>query len=335
MRIDELAVRMAEDGWVPRAGGTDLMSRRPAGPMRDLAGLTELSGVTWRDDGGVRLGALTTIASVAGDPRLRASHPALAMTAGGLATPQIRAVGTLGGNLLQRNRCWYFRNPAFSCHQTGGGSCPARTGRHLYSTVIDAGPCVAPHPSSLAMALLAYDASVEVHPRGEIPISELYGDGSDPTRDHLLGSGEVLVSVLLPPPRRGERAAYHRAIGRFEAEWPLVEAVACLVLDEPDTGTADVAGTTGTAGTIDGDPSERVIVAATVAVGGVARTPLRLPLVEAALVGERPTPETLATAAALATARRDPLPETGYKVPLLHGTVLEVLERATGVADTS
>ncbi|WP_433236781.1 FAD binding domain-containing protein [Streptosporangium sp. CA-135522] len=287
-----------------RAGGTDLMTRRAAGPYVDLHGLPGMSGLTWRPDGSARIGALTTVAELAGDARLRAAHPSLALTAAALATPQIRAVATVGGNLLQRNRCWYYRNPSFSCHQDGGDSCPARAGLTLYSAVIETGPCVAPHPSSLAMALLGCQASVEVHGRSPLPVGELYGDGSDPTRDHLLGPGEILVGIDLPPPVPGERAAYHRATGRSEAEWPLVEAVARLVSENGG------------------------ITFARVAVGGVARTPLRLPEVEEALLAGEP----LDRAAALAAARCAPAAGNGYKVTLLTGTVLEVLERAAEVA---
>jgi xanthine dehydrogenase YagS FAD-binding subunit len=287
-----------------RAGGTDLMARRPAGPYVDLRDLPGLSGITWQPDGSARIGALTTVAELAGDERLSAAHPSLALTAGALATPQIRAVATVGGNLLQRNRCSYYRNPSFSCHQSGGDSCPARAGLTLYSAVIDTGPCVAPHPSSLAMALLGCDASVEVHGRAPFGVGELYGDGSDPTRDHLLGPGEILVAIDLPPPVPGERAAYHRAIARSEAEWPLVEAAARLVV------------------------SGGRITFATVAVGGVARVPLRLPEVEEALLAG----ETLDHAAARAATRCAPAAQNGYKVALLTGTVLEVLERAFGAA---
>lgn len=289
-----------------RAGGTDLMGRRAAGPHVDLRGLPDLSGLTWQPDGSVRIGALTTVARVARDARLGAAHPCLTLTAAGLATPQIREVATVGGNLLQRNRCAYFRNPAFSCHQDGGDHCPARAGLAPNAAILDTGPCVAPHPSSLAVALLACDASVEVHGRDAFPIADLYGDGSDPSRDHLLSPGEILLSVVLPPPVPGERAAYHRAIGRSEAEWPLVEAAARLVMDD---GRITFAG---------------------VAVGGVARVPVRLPEVEEALLAGEP----LDRAAGLATARCAPAARDSYKLALLAGTVLEVLERATGTGET-
>ncbi len=313
--FDEVTRTLRDSGGELRAGGTDVTARqlsgRAAGPFVDLHLVPAMPrGIQWSADGSARIGALTTIAEIAADPQLRSSYPALTMTAGALATPQIREAGTLGGNLLQRNRCWYYRNSHFSCFQTGGDGCPAREGMNLYSAVIDQGPCVAPHPSSIAMALLAYDAQVDVHDRGRVAVSELYGDGSDPTRDHLLGLGEVLLAVDLPVPADGERAAYHRAISRHEAEWPLVEAVARVVLD----GSA--------------------ISMAAVAVGGVAHTPLRLTEVEVALTGLRTSTHSdssaaLSAAAETALTRCQPLTQTGYKVGLLRDTVLEVLERAT------
>jgi xanthine dehydrogenase YagS FAD-binding subunit len=309
--VEEVITAVAAAGGELRAGGVDVMVRRglgrSAGPFVDLRGVTGLRGVSWRPDGSARIGAMTTIAEIAADERLVAAYPALTLTAGALATPEIRAAATLGGNLLQRNHCWYYRNPGFSCHQTGGTTCPARSGAHLYAAVIDQGPCVAPHPSSMAVALLGYDATVEIHGSGTVAVRDLYGDGSDPTRDHLLQSGEVLGSVALPVPVSGERVAHHRAGGRSEAEWPLVEAIARLVV------------------------ADEAIVSVAVAVGGVARTPLRLTEVEAALVSRPPSREIIETAAAHATSRCAPLRQTGYKVGLLRDVTVEVLERAAGL----
>lgn len=305
--LDRLADASRRPGAELRAGGTDVMARhrtgRSTGPYVDLHLADVLRGVTWRPDGSAWIGAMTTVLEIAADPRLRSAYPALTASAGALATPQIRAAATLGGNLLQRNRCWYYRNPAASCFQTGGTGCPARGGVHLRSVVIDTSPCVAPHAYSMAMALLVYDAEAEVHGRNARPVAALYGDGSDPSRDHLLRDGELLTGVGLAAPRQREHAAYHRAISRFEAEWPLVEAVAAVTMDGPVVGTAAVA------------------------VGGVARTPLRLPEVEAMLVGRPVSRAELETAADAATVFCSPLPDTGYKVALLRGTVLDVLEK--------
>ncbi|MFD6952709.1 oxidoreductase [Nocardiopsis sp. TSRI0078] len=314
--LDGALSRLDGTGALARAGGTDLTACLAAGvlapaPVVDLSGLDELRGVEWRPDGSARVGALTSVGELHTDPGLAGAYPALARTARELATPQVRTTATLGGNLLQRNRCWYLRNPAFDCFQTGGDSCPARGGDHLYGVVVDQGPCVAPHPSSLAVALLAHDATVLVADgrRTEMAVADLY-DAADPTRDHVLEPGRVLVSVALPAPVPGERAAYRRATGRSRAEWPLVEAVARLA--PADGGSGPVSS-------------------AAVAVGGVARTPLRLPEVEAALVGARPgsplgtgVEEALEGLAGLCS----PLPATGYKVDLLRATVRDVLERA-------
>ena len=306
--VDEAVEALTTHGGELRAGGTDVLARRGRawGPFIDLLGVPALHGVTWRPDGAGRLGAMTTIAEISGDERLRTGYPALALAAAELATPQVRATATVGGNLLQRNRCWYYRNPHFACFQTGGDTCPARTGLNLYSAVIDQGPCVAPHPSSLATVLLAYDATVDVNTRGTLALRDLYGDGSDPTRDHTLADGEVLLAVDLPAPATGERAAYQRVAARSDADWPLVEAVARLVLSGP------------------------TIASAVVVAGGVARTPVRLSEVEAALVGQPATAETFRAASAHATARCAPLSQTAYKMGLLRDTTLDVLERAAG-----
>lgn len=308
-----LSAAVLARGGELRAGGTDTTARHRGGispgPFTDLGGADELRGLTPLPGGGLRIGALTTLAELATDPRVISGWPGLAVSAGSAATPQIRAAGTLGGNLLQRNRCWYYRNPHFSCLQKGGSGCPARDGDHHFGVVSGNGPCVAPHPSTLAMALLTYDAEAEVHGEPPRAVAGLYGDGDRLHHaDHLLAPDRVLTAVRLPPALPGERAACHRATSRAHAEWPLVEATARLVLD----------GAT--------------VTYAAVAAGGVARVPLRLPEVEDALTGREATPEVLAAAAATVLARCRPLPRTGYKAALFRNTVLEVLERAAAPA---
>ena len=291
-----------------RAGGTDLQQRLRSGvspgPPVDLKRLAGLDRVEWDEHGGARIGALVPIATLAGDPRLAAAYPGLAQSAGALATPQIRAAGSLGGNLLQRNRCWYYRHPAISCLKKGGQDCPARTGNHLFGVCFDLGPCVAPHPSTLGMALLAYAAQIEVASSGSRPVAALYGDGSDGRHDHQLGEHEILAAVLMPEPLEGERSAYVRVISRALAEWPLVEAVVRLAVTD---GTIEFAR---------------------VAVGGVAPIPLRLQRVEEALAGRPASPEVVEQAASLAAERASPLPMTRYKADLLPRTVRETLDRA-------
>jgi xanthine dehydrogenase YagS FAD-binding subunit len=257
----------------------------------------------WATDGGVRIGAATTVGAIAADPRIAAAYPGLGAAAGGLATPQIRRVATLGGNLAQRSRCWYYRNPHIPCFKKGAAVCPARAGNHLYGVVFDLGPCVAPHPSTLAAALLAYEARVNTNHRVGISLETLCGDGSDPTADHALSDGEIILSVELPAPLPGERGLYKRCIGRALAEWPLVEVVARLVIS---TGS---------------------IAHLRLAAGGVAPVPIRLTRAEAVAQGAPACAQTIANCAAAAIANAKPLASTGYKLALLRGLVQDVLER--------
>ncbi len=291
-------------GSVVRGGGTDLQERlRSHNARPDIVDLTAVAGYSGieRSDAGTRVGAGTKIATVAAE--LTADYPALAITSGGLATPQVRAQATIGGNLTQHTRCWYYRHPQLDCFKTGGDSCPARTGRHLYGVVFDRSDCVHPHPSSIGMALLTYDASVSLADGGVMSIADVFGDGVDPTRDHRLPEGAVIASVNLPSPWSDERAAYFRSISRFEAEWPLVE---CVVRAR-----------------MDGDQ----VAECAIGLGGVATVPLRMERAESLLTGRSLDDDVIADVAIACIEGASPLPETGYKVDLVVATVQETLER--------
>ena len=294
-----------------RAGGTDLSERRRSGvstgPIRQIEPTAEMLQIAWGPDGGLRIGSYVTIAKLAADARCRATYPGLTAAAQGLATPQIRNVGTIGGNLAQRSRCWYYRNPHLACLKKGDAVCSARKGNHLYGVNFDLGPCVAPHPSTLAAALMAYDALVTTSVRGAIPAETLIGDGSDGTRDNTLAADEIIQFIDLAAPVAGERAAYQRVISRAHAEWPLVEAVIRIVL------------------------TERRVAMVRLAIGGVAPVPLRLPGIEAMATGELLDAGLIGAVARATTAGAQPLPMTGYKTALLEGLVVDMLTQlATG-----
>jgi xanthine dehydrogenase YagS FAD-binding subunit len=288
-----------------RAGGTDLSERRRSGVSRgalvDVDPATARAGIT-PEAAGVRIGALTTIAALANDPAIARDYAGLAAAAGGLATPQIRRVATLGGAIAQRNRCWYFRNPDIACLKKGGEGCPARTGNALYAVVFDSAPCVAPHPSTLAAALIAYDALIDTDRRRDAPVLEILGAGDKATSETALAPGELIISVRLPAPLAGERASYKRAIGRAHAEWPLVELVISA--------------------TFEAGAFARLRLVA----GGVAPLPLRLRGAEAAALGKPPSTETFAAAAEAAVAGANPLPASRYKLDLLQSLVRDQLE---------
>jgi len=289
-----------------RAAGTDLSERRRSGvskgPLIDIAGTPDTTGIAWGADGAARIGAFTTIAAIAADAGIAQAYPGLAASAQGLATPQIRHLATLGGNLAQRSRCWYFRNPHIACLKKGGTDCPARSGNHLYGVAFDLGPCVAPHPSTMAAALLAYDAKIDTDQRRGLSVREILGDGSG-AADHALASGERIASVALLAPVAGERALYKRAISRSHAEWPLVEVCVRAVVS---------AGT---------------FAFIRITAGGIAPVPLRMTASEAALQGKPANQATIVEAARQATDGAKPLPMTGYKLDLLSGLVRDLLER--------
>lgn len=308
--VDEAVTAAVEHGGVYRAGGTDLQDRRahlavhakplpPLVDLRDVPGLDTIAS----DDAGAWIGGLTTMATIADHPLLRERWSGVAEACGALASPQIRAVATLAGNLMQGPRCWYYRHPDYECLRKGGSTCFAREGDHLWHVCFDQSPCAAPHPSTAALALLAYEAEVEfllpgvTEPQRK-PIGEILEYGA-------LAEGALLTAVRLGPALAGERTAYVRASNRAWAEWALVEVSVRLQLSQ----TGEVAF-------------------ARVAAGAVAPTPLRLRDVEAALEGVAPAAQKLAAAAKLARNAAKPLPMTGYKLDLLEGAVLEALERA-------
>jgi len=290
------------------AGGTDLMARRrvenSGDPLVDIRGITGLDTMTTAEDGTAALGALVTLQDVAADTTINQHYPGLAQSASSLATPQIRNMATLGGSLLQRTRCMYYRHPEFTCFKKGGPNCPARDGHSPNGVIFDLGPCVHPHPSTMGMALLAYDAQFVTYGSEPRPIAELYGDGSNPLFDHTLEPGEILAYLILPPSMAGEKSAYFRTTSRAAAEWPMVEILVRLVREDDQ------------------------IKFARIAVGGVANIPLRLTIVEDALVGQPANKEIVREAAASAAEGANPLSDSAYKVDILVGTVVQALKMA-------
>jgi xanthine dehydrogenase YagS FAD-binding subunit len=292
-----------------RAGGTDLQERRHLGiapgaliDLRDAAGMEQIQPAPESEKPGtLQIGALCRIQVIADSPLLRQQAPVLALAAGALATPQIRAVGTLGGNLAQHTRCWYYRSADWDCLKKGGTGCPAVAGDHRWHAVFPHTGCAAVHASTLAVALLVADAEIQAGEAWTTLESWLSDKNS---ADQTGGSPSLIQAVRIAVSLPDEKVSYHRAISRARAEWPLVE---CAVRLRVEGGT---------------------IRLARIAVGAVAAVPMRLRKVEAMLEGQPPTPEILAAAAARATDGADPLPGTQYKLALLSGCVLECLEQA-------
>ena len=288
---------------VPVAGGTDLLSEiRDGTAMPDvLVALdsiadAELSGIVDTADGGLRIGALATIAEIADHNGIHERYAALGQAAAGLATPQVRNLGTLGGNLNQRPRCWYYRHPLTVCLKRGGDRCFAVQGVGKYLCVTGGDRCFIVHPSDTAVALAALGASVTIASNDgqrDVPIEEYFvGPDVDLMRENILRQGELLTAVTLPPVPVGQRSVYLKARERESGDFALVSVAGALTV------------------------SDGVVAEASVVLGGVAPTPYRAKGTEEYLRGRALDAVDVAEAGAVAVADPRPLPDNAYKVPM-------------------
>jgi xanthine dehydrogenase YagS FAD-binding subunit len=308
--LDEAVKALADGKGRVHAGGTDLL-----GCLRDgvftaptlvsLGGVPGLRGIEQAAEGGLRIGALTSLTEVAESEVVRTRYRALAEAAGSVASPQLRNQGTLGGNLCQRPRCWYFRGD-FHCLRKGGDTCFAATGENQYHCLFGGENCFIVHPSDTAPALVALGATLRVvGPGGTrmVPVEAFHVlPKVDYRRETVLEPSEVVAEVLLPPPAAGLRSTYRKVRARASWDFALVGAAVALRL------------------------AGGVVRDARVAFSGVAPVPWRSKAVEAALNGKRLDAGTIRSAAAAAIKGAEPLARNGYKVPLLRGLVEERLE---------
>jgi xanthine dehydrogenase YagS FAD-binding subunit len=307
--LEEATQQLRSEGARVSAGGTDLL-----GCLRDevfacskvvsIAGLDQLRGITRLRDGGVRIGALTPIADVASDPMIAERYAALSQAASEVASPQLRNQGTIGGNICQRPRCWYFRGE-FHCLRKGGNTCYAIAGESQYHAVLGGDRCYIVHPSDTAPALVALGARVHIARGGQeriVPIEEFFvPPASDVTKENVLEPGEIVTEIVLPPPADGLRSSYRKV--RARGSWDFALAGLALALRFQGDRVAD----------------GRIVLS------GAAPIPWRSTAAEAVVVGERITPELAARAGAAAMRGAQPLRMNGYKIPLFEGVIEEQL----------
>ena len=298
------------DGARILAGGTDLVplvKDEIVTPrvIVDISGWAE--GAEIRQEGDrLMIGALTPLSAIADHAVVQGRFTALADACRMAATPQLRNMGTIGGNLLQQTRCWYYRGP-FDCWLKGGEKCYARDGENENHSVFatDTSPCVSAHPSDPAAALLAFDARVRFTAPdgdGEMALEKLYALPDDSRREFArLPEGAVITAVVLPMPAEGARSVYLKAMPR--ASWSFALAGVVVVVEG---GSA--------------------VSRARIVLSGVAPIPMRVPDVEDALIGQSCGSLDHGALAALLVAGAKPLSHNGYKVKLLQGVFKEALE---------
>jgi xanthine dehydrogenase YagS FAD-binding subunit len=308
----ELARRLGDGAWF-LAGGNDSLdwfkdrNKRPAAVI-EIAGIRELSGIR-ETAAGIEIGALTRLAEIEGSPLVRARYGLLAIAAGRVATPQIRNSGTLGGNLCQDTRCWYYRY-GVSCYRAGGNTCYADTpqGLNREHCLFGAERCVAVSPSDTGTACVALDARMVIRgAAGErvVPAEQFFvGPSSNITRMHVLEPGELLTAVRLPAEWAGARFYFEKVADRGAWDFALVSVAAALFVD---------AG---------------AIRRARLACGAVECVPRRLRSVEELIAGRAHNEETAELAGRAAVEGASPLKFNQFKVPLMQNLVRRAIREA-------
>ena len=266
---DASRILLSEPGSKVISGSTDLLGEMKEGIAEpsiliSLSDIPKLRRIT-SDGEGLTIGAMVTLSDIVSHPEIRSRCLLLAESAESVATPQIRNVGTLGGNLCQRPRCWYYRSSRFDCAKKGGDKCFAVGGLDRYHAVIGGAGCYIVHPSDTATALVALGASVKIFGAGSertVPIAHFFaGPDVDVTRENILRAGELLISVNIPPSALDHPSSYLKAKERQSMDFALTSSAVLLKV------------------------SDGVIFGAGVSLGGVAPVPWHLVAVETALTG--------------------------------------------------
>ncbi len=313
--LNEALELLAEStaGAMPIAGGTDLVTQMRTGiaAPRRLVSLAEIAELARLDITGdeLRAGALTPLVRLAVDPRIVSRWTAFAQGAGSAASPQIRNAGTLGGNLCQRPRCWYFRSEDFHCRKKGGSECFALEGENKYHAIFGEDECRIVHPSDTAPALVAFGAEVALRsPRGErrMPVESFFTLPSiDVTRENVLEKDEVVAELRIPNPPPGTRSAYLKVKEKDSFDFAMVSCAAVL--------------------SFDGDRCKR----ARLVLGGVAPVPWRCAAAERLLENHALRDDIVAASAQAALEGAAPLSKNRYKVAMAQAAIRRVL---TGLA---
>jgi xanthine dehydrogenase YagS FAD-binding subunit len=303
------------------AGGQDLLPEMKdylAQPdtVVNIKGIDALAtGLGWSEDAGAfRIGALTTVARLAADPAAATSLAVLSEAAASIASPQVRSLATVAGNLCQRPRCWYYRNEHTVCLKKGGDECFSYSGLNKYNAILGGGPSYIVHPSDLAPALVCLDATLDLHGpadrggRRSISVEDFFllPDAGDPTRENVLAPNELIEAVVVPG-TAAEHARWKSTYVKFRERDGFDFAVSSVALRvRMEAGK---------------------IAEARLCLGGVAPTPWRCKSTEALLVGKKIDAALCTAAGDEALKGAEPLEQNGYKIPLTKALITKALQK--------
>jgi xanthine dehydrogenase YagS FAD-binding subunit len=315
--VDEALTQMKGDAVV-KAGGIDLLDLMKDGivsppKLINIRNVKSLRGIE-SSDRGLTLGPLSTLSEIAEHPEIQQRYAALSDAAGHAATPQVRNMATLGGNLMQRPRCWYFRSTDFDCRKKGGSDdCHALQGQNQYHAIVNNKTCAMVHPSSTAVPLLAMDAEVELTSKAgkrSVAMRDFYvSPEEDLQRETAVKPGELITAIRIPLPASGTRSAYQKYGEKESFDWPLADAGVVLQMDGKTCRKASIV------------------------LGVAAPTPIHATEAEAALRGKVIDERTAREAGKLAVANATPLSKNGYKTQLFQTAVYRTILLAAGQMD--
>ena len=314
--VDE-AFGQLQPGAVVKAGGIDLldlMKEDIVSPSKlvNIRNISSLRGIVMEADG-LHLGPLVTLSEISAHPEIQRTYAGLADAASHAATPQVRNMATVGGNLMQRPRCWYFRSSDFDCKKKSGvvtDDCHAHAGENQYHAVMNNGTCAMVHPSSTAVPLLGMNAQVELtSKRGKrmVPMSDFYvAPEKSLVNETALQPGELITGVFVPKPEPGTRSAYQKYGDKESFDWPIADAGIVLVMDGSRCRKASVV------------------------MGVAAPTPIRSAVAEAELTGKTIDEATARAAGMAAMKDATPLSQNSYKVQLFQTAIYRTVLLAAG-----
>ena len=302
-----LASKAPDESAVFKSGGVDLLDMMKEGlvepkkiiNIRNLAGL---GAISYSQKVGLKLGANVTLAQIEADPDIKENYLALHQAVAHAGTPQLRNMASLGGNLAQRTRCWYFRSLDHECLRKGSGTCFARNGENEFHAIMKNGSCSSVHASSVSTALMAFGASVEITggdgKSRDVPIKDFFvSPGDDSSKESILESNELITAVTLPPVSNKVKSYYIKQGARESYDWAIADVAVVLEMSGNKCKNASVA------------------------LGAAAPVPIVSEAASAALEGKGITEQTAGESAEASMKGATPLSKNAYKVPLFKAIV--------------
>ncbi len=304
-------------GAVLKSGGIDVMDLMKEGLIApdkvvNIRNIPGLDKITFDEKKGLSIGANVTLAEIESSEVIKSNFLALQQSVAKAATPQLRNMSTLGGNLAQRTRCWYFRSIEHSCFRKGGAKCFAKNGENQFHSIIDNENCSSVYASSIATALLALDASLEIASKDgkskTVTMSEFFiPPWVDELRENILEPGDIITSIAVPPLKKGMKSYYIKQGARASYDWALADVA--VVLE------------------ISGESCKQ----ARIAIGAASPIPIRVEKSESILMDEGLSASSVLKSAEAAMEKATPSEKNAYKVPIFKAIVRRAVEKAIQV----